>query len=195
MSETNEEETMKDEKLWTRDFKIIFEKSFDIIPNNSMTFNQKLNSLTRFFIIISIVFFMMYGNKNVFLAPIVFMFFIYVIFASSENGNLDTFSNGTKKPENCKEPTLNNPFMNLLLTDINRENGNKVSCGIDDVEKEITENFNANLYFEADDIFQKNNSQRQFYTVPNTESANRQHELGEWLYNIGPTLKEKHIGV
>lgn len=186
MSDKNKD----DEKLWTQDFKILFQKSFDILPSNSMSFNRKLNALTRFLIILSIVFFMMYGNSKVFFAPLVFMFFVFVIFAASDEEKLDTFA---VKPENCKEPTINNPFMNLLLTDINKENGRKESYDTDDVKEEIRDNFNSNLYFEADDIFQKNNSQRQFYTLPNTKASNKQSELGQWLYGTGPTLKEKHI--
>ena len=43
---------------------------------------------------------------------------------------------------------------------------------------------------DIDDIYSKYNSQRQFYTMPNTSIPNKQKEFALWLYNRGPTCKE-----
>ena len=44
--------------------------------------------------------------------------------------------------------------------------------------------FNEDLYRDVNDIFGKNNSQRQFYTVPGESGFNDQHSFGQWLYGI-----------
>ena len=62
------------------------------------------------------------------------------------------------------------------------------------LQKEIALAFENNLYIDANDIFNRNNSQRQFYTTPVTTIPNKQKELGNWLYKTPPTCKEGHGG-
>ena len=42
------------------------------------------------------------------------------------------------------------------------------------------------------DIFGKNNSQRQFYTMPVTTIPNNQTQFANWLYKTEPTCKENN---
>ena len=188
---TDKKQVVEDDSLWVHDVNILLQKSSDILPYNGMTFNRKLNATTRFLIIASLILYLMYGEAKVFFAPGVFMIFTFIIFASDDE-TTDTFVSAGEKVE-CKKPTINNPFMNLLVSDINSPNGRKQSCDGESVKNEISDNFNSNLYFEAKDIWNKNNSQRQFYSMPNTEAANRQGEFGRWLYGSKPTKKEQHL--
>ena len=54
----------------------------------------------------------------------------------------------------------------------------------------IDTKFNNDLYRDANDIFGKNNSQRQFYTVPGGSIPNDQEAFTKWLYQTPPTCKE-----
>ena len=57
--------------------------------------------------------------------------------------------------------------------------------------KNIIENkFNDDLYLDSNDLFNRRNSQRQFYTMPNTSIPNGQNDFAKWLYSTGPTCKE-----
>ena len=103
------------------------------------------------------------------------------------------FSEPTQKE--CTKPTLNNPFGNMLHYEIldnpTRGSACQIEATLDDpgVREEVEENFNFNLYKDVSDIWSKNNSQRQFYTVPVTEVASRQGEFAEWLYGNSPSCK------
>lgn len=93
--------------------------------------------------------------------------------------------------KSCKKPTYQNPFMNPDITDFG--NGeHPVACNADDndIKYEIAEKFNKNLFRNVDDIFETENSKRQFYTIPNTGVPNNQTEFAEWLWKPKTTCKE-----
>lgn len=89
--------------------------------------------------------------------------------------------------ETCTKPTKDNPFMNYMISDYKDEPNKLKACT--NVEKEIDDNFNHNLYKDIDDLFEKKNSQRQFYTMPNTQNPNDQKAFAEWLYKIPEICK------
>ena len=93
----------------------------------------------------------------------------------------------------CVTPTVNNPFMNVSISDYkNMPNRNVCDDLLDDpyIKHDIESKFNHGLYQDVGDVWGKNNSQRQFYTMPNTSIPNKQKEFAQWLYNRGPTCKE-----
>jgi hypothetical protein len=52
------------------------------------------------------------------------------------------------------------------------------------------EYFNNDLYRNTDDIFNKENSQREFYTMPVNSIINDQTKFAEWCYKTPPTCRE-----
>lgn len=58
------------------------------------------------------------------------------------------------------------------------------------VQNRIEELFDEDLYRDYKDIFKKNNSQRQFYTVPGNQVPNDQGSFAHWLYGTPQTCKE-----
>ena len=50
--------------------------------------------------------------------------------------------------------------------------------------------FNEDLYRDVTDVFGKNNSQRQYYTVPGNQVPNDQGSFAQWCYGTPPTCKE-----
>ncbi len=96
------------------------------------------------------------------------------------------------RKDSCRKPTRNNPFMNPNLTDYN--NGDPpAACNMDDdgIKEEIVVNFNDNLYRNVEDLWEKKNSQRQFFTLPSTSIPNNQKEFANWLYKNPSTCKEE----
>ena len=91
----------------------------------------------------------------------------------------------------CVKPTQNNPYMNFLLTDYTENPDRPIACNTAaETEEELYEvNRDIDLYRDVDDLFEKKNSQRQFYTMPSTSNPNDQKAFAEWLYGVPETCK------
>ena len=93
-----------------------------------------------------------------------------------------------KKVSKCRRSTKDNPFMNKLLSDKEQISAcNPLSI---DNKREIETNFNEKLYMDIGDVFQTNNSQRQYYTTPVSSNVNKQTDFANWLYLTPDTCKE-----
>ena len=118
----------------------------------------------------------------------------YNIDKSNNNENLysaDEIENFRKNT--CKRPSHNNPFMNPIVEDFN--NGPQPeACNADDedIHDEVAKNFNKDLYRNVEDLWDKKNSQRNFYTLPATGIPNNQVEFAKWLYANPDTCKENN---
>jgi hypothetical protein len=79
--------------------------------------------------------------------------------------------------------------MNSSAGDFNKENV-PVACNADDedINKDIDLKFNADLYRDIEDVFNKKNSQRQFYTVAHNV-PNDQEAFARWCYKFPKTCK------
>ena len=58
-----------------------------------------------------------------------------------------------------------------------------------EINDQITRNFNDKLFRNLDDLWDMENSQRQFYTVPNTAIPSKQTEFAKLLYGIKESCK------
>lgn len=91
----------------------------------------------------------------------------------------------------CKQPTKDNPLMNINIGD--NPNQPPPCKHTKDIKQNINDKFNYNLYRDVDDVFERYNSQRQYYTMPATTVPNNQTEFAEWLYKSPPTCKESSL--
>jgi hypothetical protein len=92
------------------------------------------------------------------------------------------------------KPSVENPFMNInLITDNKDKEAPLQSWNNDKLQKEIEDKFGYNLYRDVGDLYGKNNSQREFYTMPSTTIPNNQTSFAKWCYGVGPTCKESAI--
>lgn len=95
--------------------------------------------------------------------------------------------------EECILPTDQNPFMNLLVSDYgtDRPQACETDSTTGDLQKDIEEKFNINLFKDVSDLFGKNNSQRQFYTNPVTTSfPDPNGDFKHWLYGNMASCKD-----
>lgn len=95
----------------------------------------------------------------------------------------------------CRKPTQSNPFMNPSVVEFG-DGDIPTACNADDedINDNVNENFNKDLFRNIDDLWDKTNSQRQFYTVPNTSNPNDQQGFAEWCYKTDNTCKEDQEG-
>ncbi len=173
-------------------------------PTYTMTFIEKLNSISRLAIYLGVALYIVSSNYNwLYLAILVPIFTVFMYKSQKDNietyfNNYDSLDNEINEselltPETVK-PTVNNPFMNVnLITDDRNRAPATASWNNDSVMKDIEEKFNYNLYRDTGDLYGKNNSQRQYVTMPSTTIPNDQNTFAKWLYQVGPTCKEKGI--
>jgi hypothetical protein len=90
-----------------------------------------------------------------------------------------------------RKPTSDNPLMNPILTDFNTENIPSASNSDDeDIQNEIKTSFNKDLFRDMNDLFDRKNSERIFYTVPGGSVPNDQDAFAKWCYSSPPTCQE-----
>lgn len=178
----------------------------EFFPHPYMTKVEQLNAVTRFTIYLAILLTMIKLNVNymyIAITGFLITFFIYHNNSELKNSeNLEKYEVYKNKSKNNKKtvyvkPSYNNPFMNPTLLDINnnpdREAYSKKSfIDNDEIKNEIEDKFSYNLYQDANDVFGKSNSQRQFYTTPVTTIPNKQDDFAQWLYGKPESCKEKN---
>lgn len=161
----------------------------EYIPKSDMSYVEKINAITRFVIYASVLLTILRRDLNMLLIPIFCMAVIYFLikWGSDVPELSESFKNTAG--ENRQLPTTNNPFMNVLPGDkpTRLSASENSAC----TRKKIEENFDFNLYKNTNDVFGSENSNRQFYTMPNTSTPNKQTEFANWLYKSPNTCKEQ----
>jgi|TARA_B110000971_G_C20000114_1_gene496375 hypothetical protein len=191
--------------LWTENISILYEKKylFEIVPMKNFDLNRKLNSLFRLSIFYSIIVYLVNKNTKSLMIPIGVALFTVIISKNLKKNKMDEniiklqndgFRDGFIMEEisdGCRIPDNNNPFMNPTIYSPG-DNSKKpcLSYNNKGIQKDIEERFNKDLYKDVNDIFGKNNSQRQFYTVPGKTNPNDLESFKNWLYSTPPTCKE-----
>ena len=94
----------------------------------------------------------------------------------------------------CRKPTDSNPLMNPILND-SMAYDSPVPCNSDDtlisnqdLQTQISDSFNKDLFRDVSDLFETKNSQRQFYTVPQSNPPDTV-QFANWLYGSMPSCK------
>jgi hypothetical protein len=178
-------------------------------PQSSMTFAEQINSIIRLAIYIGIILSFVYKNYLFLYIPIIVMVGSIIVYYSSSPKVRESYNMNLPPPqpnydynelveqkikeenpqESCVPPTDENPFMNFLLSDDPRR---PPACQPSNpkIKEQIQEKFHKNLFMDVNDIYNKQNSQREFYTMPSTTIPNEQGNFAKWLYGLPPTCKE-----
>ena len=204
MSQLNKSINIGD-PFWLDNIAILFQTNRlnEFIPNNEMAYKEKLNAIVRFSIYLSIILFLLKDNYLVFYIPIFISVFTYYLKNNKVETDTESFNNNlkeknikheantTNKYSRCQRPSYNNPFMNILQTDYKYRPERPPACRLNQqINKEIEDKFDVNLYKDISDIYGKKNSQRQYYTTPSTTIPNDQESFSRWLYGTPPTCKQ-----
>lgn len=90
-----------------------------------------------------------------------------------------------------REPTIDNPFMNPILDDYNKENA-PYPVNVDDelIKEKINLTYNKDLFKDLSDLYDSKNVERQFYTIPGGSIPNDQHKFAQFCYGTPKTCKE-----
>ncbi len=187
--------------FWFDDPWILISKDrlIEFVPTADMTLNERLNAISRLALYTGTLLMLIYKNFNMFYIALITLTLLYLIrehfpdflvqTAGSTNPALASME-GT-----LQLPTENNPFMNVLLTDYTQNPDKKPAADLDNphVKQAVEDEFNKGLNRDIDDIWQKENSQRQFYANPATTIPNDRTSFVNWCYSTPYSCKEGNL--
>ena len=194
--------------FWYKDPSVLYEKDyiFEIFPSKSFDITRKLNAVLRLSIIYSLIVYLVNRDNRYIVIPFVVGAVSWVIWTrqndthvddiieESMSNRLDDLVKINDLATECRVPTKDNPFMNPGLSVFSNDNVKMPkSCPSYNnvgVQNRVDQLFNHDLYRDVKDIFGKNNSQRQFYTVPGNQVPNDQGSFANWCYGRPKTCKE-----
>tara|TARA_B110000977_G_C10964799_1_gene449996 strand:+ start:119 stop:784 length:666 start_codon:yes stop_codon:yes gene_type:complete len=194
--------------FWYNDISILYSKDSitEIFPSKRFDILRKLNAIVRLSVVYTLVMYFMKRDQKYLVIPFIVMGITWMIWYKQDDIHTDTIlkeSMSDKLDElvkindlntECRVPEKENPFMNPTLADYgtNKPPPPKSCPSYNNVgvQRRVEELFNEDLYRDVNDIFGKNNSQRQFYTVPGNQVPNDQGSFAQWLYGTPPTCKE-----
>ena len=193
--------------FWYTDISILYEKDSitEIFPSKRFDILRKLNAIVRLSILYTLVMYALKREQKYLVIPLIVMGITWLIWYRQDDIHVDSVMKESMSDKiddlvkindlntECRVPTKDNPFMNPTLDDYGNNSSPPKSCpsyNNKGVQRRVEELFNEDLYRDVKDVFNKNNSQRQFYTVPGSNVPNDQSSFANWLYGTPPTCKE-----
>ena len=162
---------------WYNDLKILFEKRklFEFWPSKFQSFEERINALTRFIIYSGIILSIYKKDSSSF----VFSIKIIIILAFVTKNSKKMVETILKDYDNCQNPTNINPLGNRLPFDDNKR---LQACDSSDVKSDITNSLFNEFPVKNLTNTSKKLTERQFFTMPNTDIVNNQSGYAAWLY-------------
>lgn len=221
-------------QFWSNDPTILFNKEYilELWPTQGMCYEQKLNSVSRLIILLTILGYILTLSKRIIAVGVLTLLMVFILYSSRkqkitkdmlENFEMNEDDNKKhmdNKPYSYidpvtldavlrtefKEGNKKNPFSNVLLTQINDDPERKAAPPAFnvDVDEDITKNVkktvqmlnpgikntNKQLFGDLWQQFQLDQSNRVFFSTPNTRVANDQGAFSQFLYGFMPSGKE-----
>jgi hypothetical protein len=192
---------MKTDQFWFADPKILIAKDrlIEFVPTANMSLEERMNAIARLAIYSGILLMLIYKNFNMIYIALIALTILYLIYEYYPGLLRQTGGAGNPDLAHMEGklhlPTSENPFMNVLLNDYTENPDKKPAADVDNphVKKEIEKHFNQGLNRDIDDVWQKENSQRQFYTTPSTTIPNDRASFMNWCYSTPYTCKDGNI--
>lgn len=199
-------------EIWLNNPTILLnqDKLGELWPTSNMSLEEKINAITRLIILLTIIGYLITLRPNIILIGSVALISILLIY-SLQNKKKESFVNNLTNTgallsnplfyemnrENFKEPTKDNPLMNVLIPEVYYNPERKAAAPTFNqiVEKEINESVQqfVSEKFGDDDIKEKlfgslgdkltfNRSMLPFTATANTTIPNDQKNFQEFLY-------------
>ena len=159
------------------DNKLLWYNNLSILLNSQNEYNRVgiINGLAQLSILLFII--IIIFNINYKLISISVILIVISIYLGLTNNLEEKFTDKI-----CHMPTKNNPFMNYTIGDL-IDNPNRLpACKYDNVKKKIKDNFKSHIYIDYSELWGKFISDRNFYTMPNTDIVNDQTKFALWCY-------------
>jgi len=196
--------------FWFKDISILYNKNYllEIIPKKEYDFSRKLNAVVRFALYYSILLYIFKRDGNILCFPfITIVITVFLHRTNRDETNDDAMkglmsSKGHTSMEDIdamimdinkdvfREPDDDNPMMNQNTFDLYENKKAVPTYNNPGMKRKVEETLDSGIFKDSNDLFNRRNSQRQWYTMPNTEAMNKQTEFAKWCYMTPPTCKE-----
>lgn len=197
--------------FWVNEPTILFRSNmiYQLWPTKEMTTDEKLNSITRLVILLTILGYLISKNYRVIAAGSITLIAVVILKYSKSYKNKEGFSSLDKiVPEKkmYKEPSEKNPLMNILLPEIQDnpkrpeaqlsydppvvENINKKTQDMVISNFDNPEGIRERLFNDLGDNFQFDRSMIQFTSTASTQIPNDQKTFAEFCYGGMTSCKE-----
>lgn len=190
------------EPIWFQDPLILARQDLltHIVPLPEMGLASQLNAVMRFAILYGLALAVFQRPAAALYVPLIAAGVTAAVFASDTHDNhtteekmamLDLQQDPVTKGLRV-QPTQANPYMNVLMSDYARfpNRPPAADLGVPQVSQNAETCWEHDLYRDQNDVFNRNTTSRQFFTMPNTTIPNDQEGFARWLYQRGPTCKE-----
>ena len=157
--------------FWIYEPKVLIENGnwYKIIPNETMSLSQKMNSLTLFIVYITILFFIFTKDPRFIFFGFVILFIIIIKYISSKGPCYQYCPKNDVKQETKPEKEINEEFETNDSNNTNEEIN----------EEEVAQT----------DLFGLEHTNRQIYQVKPSLPSD-QEDFARWLYSTPETCKE-----
>ncbi len=196
--------------FWFKDISILYDKNYllEIIPKKEYDFSRKLNAVVRFSVYYSILLYIFKRDTNILCFPFITIVITVFLHRTNRDETNDDAMKGLMSSKNhtsmedidmmimdinkdvFREPDEDNPMMNQNYFDLYENKKAVPTYNNPGMKRKVEETLDAGVYKDSNDLFNRRNSQRQWYTMPNTEAMNKQTEFAKWCYMTPPTCKE-----
>jgi hypothetical protein len=174
------------EKIWFQDPKNLFTKeNWNLfVPTPTMTIPSALNAVVRFTCYFTVLLFVAtHDSSYMMLLPAV-LFLTFALHTLFPNGKkIEEYMNA--KSGKFTEPTENNPFMNVLLTEIgdNPDRPDAAPTNKKEIRAKIAKAFQHtnDIYMDTTDMFDQTQAMRTFHTLQSATVPNDQDGFLAWL--------------
>jgi len=187
--------------FWVNDPTILFNQKYikQVWPYSYLTYEEKLNAVTRFVIIITILGYMLINRIIIVVLGLIIIGIIVLLYKKK-----DGFFSPGPTPFTNPEIEQNNPFGNVMMSDYKYNPNKKGVVGeyTPDVEHDLNtkikdfivqenqdNNVISNIFNNVGDQFGFEQGLRQFYTNPATTIPNKQDDFLKFCYGNLPSEK------
>ena len=187
--------------FWVNEPTILFNKKYitQIWPYSYLTYDEKLNAITRFIILITLLGYVLLNRLIIIVLGLIIVGCIVLLYKKKEGLLFPYYGVGDQQ-----DIEQNNPFGNVLMTDY-KFNPNKKEVNSDytpDLENSINRKIKDfivqenndnneiyNLFNNIGDQFSFEQNNRQFYTNPSTTIPNKQDDFLSFCFGTLPSEK------
>jgi hypothetical protein len=177
-----------EEQIWFKAPTVLFDRDnwSKFVPTKDMTTAAALNSVVRFSTYFSLLLFVSTGvGAYVMAIPIVMMTTILLYNLFPNGTTIESFAAKEKIGQAFMMPSKENPFMNVLLTEIqdNPDRPDAARTTSKEVKAEIYKSFQktSDMYMDTTDLFDQAQAMRTFHTLQSSKVPNDLDGFKKWL--------------
>jgi hypothetical protein len=186
-----------DNAIWYEDLPGFAAGALEFVPSRDMSVERQLNATLRFSIYFALAAFVLRRDGRVWILPLATAIVTYAIYRQSPERYV-TLEDDADSPAareaaheaqlaRCTAPTVDNPFMNMRVADLAADPERAPACSLArrSVAHKAQAFFNRNLFRSIGDVFEREASDRQFYTMPVTEEPSDQNAFAQYCFGEG----------